>query len=313
MAVDTLVEGNASSAATALFVSDEVSSEIVQMIESVGPSVVQVQSRGHGGGAGVIWRTDGAVVTNFHVIAGARGPIEVQLPDGRTFEAKVVNENPALDLALLKVDGEDLPAAPVADSTQLRVGELVFAIGHPWGHKGVVTAGIVSAVGSVPIPRTGREAQYIRSDVKVAPGNSGGPLLNAQGAVVGITAMIFGGDLTVAIPSHVASDWVAGLPSRRIYLGVGLQPVELQGGRPDRRPVEALMVVALEPDGPAQKAGVLVGDVLLEAGGEPLDDPGALLGALSRRQVGDRLSLRLLRAGSTREIDVELGAPEQES
>src|SRR3954463_10256994 len=142
--------------ARTFFISEAVSNEIADMIERVGPSVVQVQSGGRGIGAGGIWRSDGGIITNHHVVEGGHGPVRVALPDGRSFDAKVVNSNPTLDLALLQVDAKDLPAAPVADSTQLRVAELVFAVGHPWGHLNVVTAGIISAVGEIPIRGTNR-------------------------------------------------------------------------------------------------------------------------------------------------------------
>lgn len=291
-----------------------ISTEIAGMVERVRPSVVQVRTRGRGAGAGVIWRADGAILTNYHVIAGGPGPINVLLPDGRAFDAKVVNYNPTLDLALLQVAvelSEDLPAALVADSSKLRVGELVFAIGHPWGQRDVVTAGIVSGLGTVPIPGSGRQAQYLRSDVKVAPGNSGGPMLDAHGAVTGITAMIFGGDMAVGIPSHVATQWVAGLPSRRLYLGVGLQQVLLP--RVDEAETKTgLMITAVEPESPAQKAGLLLGDVLLDASGSPLHEPDMLLSAMSTAGEG-RMRLKLLRGGSTREVDVELAPLEQDA
>src|SRR5947209_7331792 len=205
MAVDTTIDTGIGTSLPAFLVPGAASQAIVEMVERVKPSVVQVMSRGHGGGAGIIWRSNGAILTNFHVVAGGRQS-EVLLMDGRRFEAKVVNYNESLDLALLQVEAEDLPAALVADSSRLRVGELVFAVGHPWGHVGIVTAGIVSAVGAIPVGRSGREAQFIRSDVKLAPGNSGGPMLDATGAVIGISAMVFGGGLSVGIPRHVATE-----------------------------------------------------------------------------------------------------------
>ena len=115
--------------------------------------------------------------------------------------------NPKLDLALLETEARDLPDAVFGDSARLRVGELVLAIGHPWGQPWVVTAGIISALGEVEMSKN-RYASYIRSDVRLAPGNSGGPLLNANAEVVGINAMIFGGDLAVAIPTHGAAAWL---------------------------------------------------------------------------------------------------------
>ncbi len=287
---------------------DPLSSAIIEMLARVRSSVVQVRSEGHGVGAGVIWRADGGVLTNFHVVAGGRGRIQVHLTDGRSLDATVVSHNRALDLALLKADADDLPAALVGDSTSLRVGELVFAVGHPWGRRDVVTAGIVSALGSVPVDGTGKSAQYIRSDVRLAPGNSGGPLLNAQGAVVGINAMIFGGDLGVAIPSHVATRWVAGLPSRRAYLGVGVEPVRFpvmrrDGGRVGR--AAGLRVVDVVADGPGHRAGLHVGDVLLTAEGEAAVDAQTLLDSLANADGSVRL--RVVREGSVHEVDVPLG------
>ncbi len=283
-----------------------LSAEIVEMISHVGPSVVQVNKGGRGGGAGVIWRADGAILTNHHVVAGRGGPLEVLLPDGRRFGAEVVSANAALDLALLKVEADDLPAALVDDSSQLRVGEMVFAVGHPWGQKNVVTAGIVSGLGETPMPGSGRSAAYVRSDVRVAPGNSGGPLLNARGAVVGITAMIFGGDMTAAIPSKAAIDWVAGLPTRRVYLGVGVQPVEIPATLAGADRTAALLVVGIDQKGPANRAGLFVGDILLNSAGRPLDSGDALLNALSDSADAGILPLDIVRGGALQQLEVSL-------
>jgi serine protease Do len=290
-------------------VSEAVSNEMAELVEIVRPSVVMVRSaEGRGAGAGVIWRSDGGIVTNAHVVAHSRGGVVVHLSDGREFSAKVVNQNNALDLALLQVEATDLPAAPVADSTHLRVGELVFAIGHPWGQRDSVTAGIVSGLGTIVVPHTGRNATYIRSDVALGPGNSGGPLLNARGEVIGINAMVFGGDMGVAIPSHVATQWVAGPPSRKVYLGVGIRPVELPGletvfgvGR-----TAGLLVTGVEQDGPAYKAGLLVGDVVLAASGQSVPDGDSLLHILSGHEARERVKLHIMRGEGVQEIDVEL-------
>lgn len=132
--------------------------------------------------------------------------------DGRVFDAAVAARDSALDLALLTIRAGGLQPIARGDSARARVGELVFAIGHPWGQPGVVTAGIISGLGALPLAgvpgRGGRTAHYIRTDVRLAPGNSGGPLLDAAGGAIGVNAMIFGGDLAVAIPIHVASAWL---------------------------------------------------------------------------------------------------------
>jgi serine protease Do len=223
----------------------------------------------------------------------------IETNDSRMFEANVIASNSQLDLATLRVSANNLVPARVADSTKLRVGEIVFAIGNPWGQTGVVTQGIVSAIGSIEV-RGGRKAQYIRSDVQLAPGNSGGPLLNAEGAVVGINAMIFGGDLSVAIPSHIASEWIAGQPDRPVRLGVGVQPVVL----PTKE--HGLLVVDVEAESPASNA-LMIGDVLTSVSGESIDDLDRfqiLLGKAAKSHGFTRLGL--LRGGTKREVEVKL-------
>ncbi|HEX6513094.1 MAG TPA: trypsin-like peptidase domain-containing protein, partial [Chloroflexota bacterium] len=185
-----------------------IADAIAELVEQVKPSVVQVLVHGRGAGAGVIWDTDGGIITNHHVV-GEAGGVRVVLHDGRELPARVVRRQPALDLALLESPAGGLQPATPGDSKALRVGELVLAIGHPWGQPGVVTAGIVSATGEMPVRWRGRTVEYVRSDVLLAPGNSGGPLIDAAGQVVGINSMIWGGDLSVAIPVNVVRQWLA--------------------------------------------------------------------------------------------------------
>ena len=268
-------------------------------------SVAQVRSRGRGIGAGVIWAGEGLVVTNHHVVAGrSRNPkVTVVLRDGREVDAEVVKRGHNLDLALLRLEDapHDLSAAPVGDSDALRVGELVYAIGHPWGRLGAVTAGVVSGLGVAGGPGGG--TRYVQSDVSLAPGNSGGPLLNARGEVVGINAMIFG-RLAISIPSNAASAWLAG-EWRRPRLGVRILPVEIPASlRGPGTPEEGLIVAALEAGGPAEKAGLLVGDVLLGTD-EGTVDPGSLLDAIAG--AGDNVRLRVMRGGKISVVEVALG------
>jgi len=192
----------------------DVSRAIVELVERVRPSVVQVRAHGRGVGAGVVWDGGGLIVTNHHVVGDERGPFQVVLADGRSVPGQVVAWHPAADLALMSVPVAGLQAATFGDSGRLRVGQLVFAIGHPWGQPGVVTAGIVSGTGDVPVRWGGRPVELIRSDVRLAPGNSGGPLIDAEGRVTGINSMIFGGDLSVAIPSNLVQRWLDGLRAR---------------------------------------------------------------------------------------------------
>ena len=280
------------------------------LVEEARRAVVEVRSGGRGSGAGVIWAGEGFVLTNKHVVAWGRrrGGVRVILHDGRTLEAEVVKRSRGLDLALLRLRGETggLSAAPVGDSDALRVGELVYAIGHPWGNPGTATAGAVSGLG-VPVGRSrwrGSSTRYVRSDVALAPGNSGGPLLNARGEVVGINAMIFG-RTALSIPSSAATAWAgepAGEDDGRPRLGVEVVPVEFPAsGRPKEGDAWGLAISSVEEGGPADAAGLLVGDVMLGLAGTGPQDVGSFQDALDR---GDAVSLRVMRAGETLVVDV---------
>lgn len=185
--------------------SERLTQALAETVQRAQRSLVVVHNGRYGAGAGVIWRLGGYILTNHHVIA--RGRVWVTLSDGREMPARVVAQVPEIDLALLQVDVWDLTPAPIADSRNLRVGQMVLALGHPWGQRGVVTAGILSGLGNAVAGRRGL-VPVLRTDVPLAPGNSGGPLVNVSGGVIGINTMIVGGDLGVAIPSHVAEQFV---------------------------------------------------------------------------------------------------------
>ena len=290
------------------------SSGLAEMIEQAQASVVQVRRGDRGAGTGVIWQSKGGIITNHHVIAHAGSKILVELRDGRTLEARIVDSDPTLDVALLNVPADDLTAVPFADSSKLRVGELVFAIGNPWGQRGVVTAGIVSALSKVKMRNSNRQLEYIKSDVRLAPGNSGGPLLNAQGHVIGINAMIMGGDLSVAIPSNVVSNWVAQISQVRITLGVQIQPTELPTKIQQELANEqtlGLLVVGIIEGGLAELAGLLVGDVLIDIENKPLGDAATLRAVLVQSSSQETVRLRVLRGGVLQEIHVALRTQEQ--
>ena len=293
---------------------DTFSSGLAEMIEQAQASVVQVRRGDRGAGTGVIWQSKGGIITNHHVIAHAGSKILVELRDGRTLEARIVDSDPTLDVALLNVPADDLTAVPFADSSKLRVGELVFAIGNPWGQRGVVTAGIVSALSKVKMRNSNRQLEYIKSDVRLAPGNSGGPLLNAQGHVIGINAMIMGGDLSVAIPSNVVSTWVAQSPLARITLGVQIQPAELPTKIQQELANEqtlGLLVVGIIEGGLAELAGLLVGDVLIDIENKPLGDAATLRAVLVQSSSQETVRLRVLRGGVVQEVHVALRTQEQ--
>jgi serine protease Do len=184
---------------------------ITTLAQRATESVTQVRhtrARRAGAGTGIIVGADGLILTNHHVVTGNKA-LEVVLNDGRAFAATLVRSDAQLDLALLKIDAHGLPALTLAGGEGVRVGAWVFAIGHPWGERNVLTHGIVSAIGQRRAPNGAQSIPYLRSDVRLAPGNSGGPLLDARGDVIGINAMIWGGDLSIAIPSTVARAWLA--------------------------------------------------------------------------------------------------------
>ena len=191
---------------------DRLNGALSDAMESVRDALVQVNVPGRGGGAGIVWRDDGLIVTNAHVVG--RGPAEVVLRDGRRLDARLVARSRRLDLAVLSVEvpGEapGLHAAPIGDSTALRAGELVFALGHPFGVAGAVTSGVV--IGLEPDGPAARrhdgEREWLVLHMRLRPGNSGGPVLDARGRVVGISTIMAGPGVGMAVPSHVVASFL---------------------------------------------------------------------------------------------------------
>jgi len=183
-----------------------LTSAMADTVAGVQRSLVVLQNGRHGFGAGLVWRPDGVILTNNHVVG--RSIPHVFTADGREFSARLLARDEQIDLALLKFDADDLPAARVADSRDLKVGQLFLAVGHPWGEAGFVTLGCISSLGAARTNDSTRSVDIIRSDVRLAPGNSGGPLVNLAGEVVGINTMIVGGDQGIALPSYVVSQFV---------------------------------------------------------------------------------------------------------
>lgn len=267
----------------------------VEVAEQVWASVVQV-TNGHGAGAGTIWRPDGVIVTNHHVAPGEHA--SVVLADARTYPARAIARDAEDDLAVLKIEATGLPAVALGDPRALRPGELVVAVGHPFGVRNAVTVGLVNGV--VNGGPNGRE--MIQADVLLGPGNSGGPLANARGEVVGINSMVAGG-MALAVPGDVADRLVRGRDLQRPTIGVTLQTVELtpaMAARAQARPGSAAMIVAVREGSPAEHAGLLLGDVLLSLDGRPLAGADAL-GAALAAHPGGPVRARLLRGGSAAE------------
>ncbi len=258
-------------------------------------------------GSGFILDEDGYILTNQHVIADAE-QIVVRLSDRRELVATVVGQDVTSDIALLKVDASGLPTLRVGNADKLRVGEWVVAIGTPFGFDHSVTAGIVSAKGrGIPNDSNQTYVPFIQTDVAINPGNSGGPLLNMRGEVVGINAQIYtesGGymGLSFAIPVNLAMDVVAQLKRQghvsRGFLGVQVQDMDrdLAAAFGLDRPVGALVVRVL-PDSPAEHAGLLPGDVVLEVNGVSLADASSLPMLVGRILPGEEAKLTVAREG----------------
>ena len=288
---------------------DPYSAQVVQAFDRVGPSVVHVtgfaaDGRGVGQGSGVIFTPDGYVLTNSHVVAGAVR-LQASLTDGHSHEAALVGQDPATDIAVLRLSGAGLPHAALGVSAGLRVGQLVVAIGNPLGFTCTVTAGIVSALGRTLRTRAGGLLDsVIQTDAPLNPGNSGGPLVSGAGQVVGInTAMIapaqgicfaIGIDTAIWVATRLMRDGRV----RRSRLGVSAQTVPIttrvrrfhgldQAG--------GAMISELAANGPARQAGLQVGDVLVAFDGAPVTGVDDLHRALTQERAGVEVPLRLLR------------------
>jgi serine protease Do len=272
-----------------------------EIAEQLRRSTVLVSPGGRGNGSGVIWSADGTVITNAHVARASQ--MRIQLWDGREFDAALVSRDTRRDLAELRISAANLPAAAVADSSQVRPGELAIAIGNPLGFVGALTTGVVHAVG--PLRRWGSEP-WVQADVRLAPGNSGGPLADARGRVIGINTMV-AGRLALAVPSNAVTSFLASDPIDA-WLGVTVAPVQVP--RPgSRSKVFGLVLLEVEPDGPAANASLLAGDILLgtdEKSFASLDDLSKSLQGSGPRV----LRLAFLRGDYERfrRVTVQLGA-----
>jgi serine protease Do len=269
------------------------------------------EQESHSLGSGFITSTDGYILTNAHVVDGA-DEVTVKLSDKREFKARVIGADKRTDVALIKIDGRSLQAVALGDPARLRVGEWVVAIGSPFGFESTVTAGIVSAKGrSLPQENF---VPFIQTDVAINPGNSGGPLFNLKGEVVGINSQIYsrtGGfmGLSFAIPIDVAMDIAEQLKTggkvTRGRIGVVIQEVtkELAETFGLAKPAGAL-VSAVDPDGPAAKAGVEAGDIILKFNGKAISNSGDLPRTVASVKPGTRSTLQVWRKGAAKDLGV---------
>lgn len=274
-----------------------------EIAEQLRRSTVLIHSGGRGAGSGVIWSSDGLVVTNAHVIRGSG--LNVQLWDGREFAATIRSRDSRRDLAELHIDAANLPAASAADSSAVHPGELAIAIGNPLGFVGALATGVIHAVG--PLRGLGSQT-WVQADVRLAPGNSGGPLADARGRVIGINTMV-AGRLALAIPSNAVREFLSAGPANA-WLGVTVHPANIP--RPGQtRKAFGLVVLEVEPGSPADSASLLPGDILLGTDEKPfraIEDLAAALQGSSPRL----LRVEFLRGdyANLRRVAVKLGAPQ---
>lgn len=271
-----------------------------------------------GQGSGFIISPDGMVLTNAHVVDGAE-TIVVKLNDKREYEAKVIGVDKPTDVAVLKIDAENLPTVKFGDPSRLKVGEWVLAIGSPFGLENTVTAGIVSAKGR-GLPDS-NYVPFIQTDVAVNPGNSGGPLFNMRGEVVGINSQIFsrtGGfmGLSFAIPINVANDIRTQLVENgkvvRGRIGVNIQDVDHALAKSFGMPKpQGALVTNVEPGGPADKAGIHTGDVILGVDGKELEQFTELPSTIAAIRPGTDTKIQVWRDGKKRDIAITIGELEQ--
>jgi serine protease Do len=271
-----------------------------EVAERLRRSTVQVGSQGRGFGSGVILSSDGLIVTNAHVVRGPQA--QVKLWDGRTFAAEVVSRDLARDLATLQISATGLPAASLADSSKVRVGELVLAIGNPFGFEGALSTGIIHAAGAV-YGLGGKS--WLQADVKLAPGNSGGPLADAQGRVLGINTLVAGG-LALAVPSNEVA-WFIAKGAADLPLGVEVRSVRVRV-RVRGADRVGMIITSVVPGGAAQQASLMLGDVLVGANGELFRSAQDLQKALQSAGRGV-MTLMFLRGDrrNIRKVAVRLG------
>ncbi len=304
---------------------DAYSRTVVGVVERVGPTVVSLSTtreaperlkrRGlpamHGAGSGVVIAPDGFILTNSHVVRGAE-QIHAGFADGKTLPAQVIGVDPHADLAVLRVPEGSLPSAELGDSTRLRVGQLVVALGNPLGFQATVTAGVISALGRTLRAENGRLIDnVIQTDAPLNPGNSGGPLVDSRGVVIGINTAVIAGSqgLCFAIPVNTAA-WVASQLMRegrvrRAYLGLAAQTITL-----DRRaavhyrlePSTAVRITEVHTGTAAEQAGLRVGDVIIRAGNRAVRTLDDLLLALGQHTPGSPIAIQFIRGTETQTV-----------
>jgi S1-C subfamily serine protease len=303
---------------------DAYSRAVIDVVDRVGPAVVRLdvlkgtEERRQGGtGSGVLVAPDGLVLTNSHVVGGA-SRVKVNTIEGRSFTAQVVGDDPDTDLALVRVDAPvTLPAATLGDSKRLKRGQLVIAIGNPLGFESTVTTGVVSALGRSLRAQSGRLIDdVIQTDAALNPGNSGGPLVSSHGEVVGInTAVIMGAQgICFAVASNTANFVLGELVRhgrvRRAYIGIAAQQFAVSRRLRHTAGLEqdsAVMIASVEPGSPADRAGLVSGDIILTLDGTPGTGADDLIRMLAGDKIGRAVAVKFRRSGEERHVTLVPG------
>jgi len=267
-------------------------------------------------GSGVIVQRDGTILTNYHVIDGAE-QIQVELTNHRVFKANVVGSDPPSDLAVLKIDAKDLDALSLGNSDQVRVGDIALAIGNPLGLGQTVTAGIISAKGRATGLSDGSFEDFLQTDAPINQGNSGGALINARGELIGISSQILstsGGNIGIgfAIPSNMARNILdqilEGGKVHRGQLGVSIQPMTPElASKFGLSDVQGVLVNSVIPNGPAAKAGIRQGDVIVDFNGAAVTDGNTLRNHVASTAPGTKVNLGIFRDHQKQQIQATVG------
>jgi S1-C subfamily serine protease len=300
---------------------DAYSRAVTRAAERVSPSVVHINaarvgrggSEGRGSGSGFVFTSSGYILTNSHVVHGA-GRVEVTLADGRRLGADPIGDDPETDLALVRVHADGLKSVALGDSQAVRVGQLAIAIGHPYGFQCTVTAGVVSALGRSLRAQSGRLIDdVIQTDAALNPGNSGGPLVNSRGEVIGVnTAMILPAQgicfaIAVNTAKFVAGRLIKDGRVRRSRIGVSVQTVALPRRVRVQHELEVdggVLVLGVEPDGPAERTGLVEGDVIVGLDNQPVAGIDDLHRLLTEERVGVWTRLTVLRDNDKLILDI---------
>ena len=291
----------------------QLSDDLANAVERAAAATVTVHGRRRMPATGIVWGTDGTVVTASHVVERDE-EITVGLPDGRTVPARLLGRDNGTDLAVLKIEADDLTAAPRAVAAP-KVGHLVLAVGRPGPSGPMASFGALRVVGGAGRAHHGGNVEgYLRADVAMLPGFSGGPLVDASGAILGLNSSTLGRGGGLTIPAATIDRIVGSIQShgkvRRGFLGVGAQAVRVPQAMAESLGLpreQGLLVVSLEPDGPAEKGGLLIGDIIVALDGAPVAEVEELQDRLTSDRVGTALAIRLIRGGQPAAAEVTVG------